>query len=150
MLRCRHRFPWLSPPSLSLFLHSSLSSITSGRSSRLHPVSVQMMKILLAGQLLHVRDKAFIGWRHFWVWPAVSCISSSSYFGWFERYGSRWPCMSCFVGCCFQDLFNIARTILVQFPSSFFLYTFSQCPCGCIHRVELTQSLLGRNAFFIG
>ena len=25
-----------------------------------------------------------------------------------------------FVECCFQDLFNIARSILVQFPSSFF------------------------------
>ena len=31
----------------------------------------------------------------------------------------RWP-YSCFVGCYLQDLFNIARTILVQLPSSFF------------------------------
>ena len=34
--------------------------------------------------------------------------------------GGRWPCSCCFVGCCFQDLFNIARRILVQFPSSFY------------------------------
>ena len=34
--------------------------------------------------------------------------------------GGRFP-YSCFsVGCCFQDLFNIARSILVQFLSSFF------------------------------
>ena len=34
--------------------------------------------------------------------------------------GSRRPYSSCFVGCYFLDLFNIARSILVQFPSSFF------------------------------
>ena len=32
----------------------------------------------------------------------------------------RWPFSCCFVGCCLQDLFNIARRILVQYPSSFF------------------------------
>ena len=32
----------------------------------------------------------------------------------------RWPYYCCFVGCCFQDLFSIARSILMQFPSSFF------------------------------
>ena len=31
-----------------------------------------------------------------------------------------WPYSCCFVGCCFQDLFNIARSIIVQLPSSFF------------------------------
>ena len=30
----------------------------------------------------------------------------------------------CFMGCCFQDLFNIACSILVQFPSSFFSRRF--------------------------
>ena len=34
--------------------------------------------------------------------------------------GSRQPYRSCFVGCCFQDLFNIARSILVLLPSNFF------------------------------
>ena len=32
----------------------------------------------------------------------------------------KWPYSCCFVGCCFQDLFNIVRNILVQFSSSFF------------------------------
>ena len=32
----------------------------------------------------------------------------------------RWPYSSCFVGCCFQDLFNIVGSVLVQLPSSFF------------------------------
>ena len=34
--------------------------------------------------------------------------------------GGRWPYSCCFVGCCLQDLFNIARYILVQFFSNTF------------------------------
>ena len=34
--------------------------------------------------------------------------------------GGRWPYSCCFVGCCLQDLFIIARSILVYLPSSFF------------------------------
>ena len=32
----------------------------------------------------------------------------------------RWPYCWFFVGCCYQDVFNIARNILVELPSSFF------------------------------
>ena len=31
-----------------------------------------------------------------------------------------WPYSFCFVRCCFQELFNIVGSILVQLPSSFF------------------------------
>ena len=34
--------------------------------------------------------------------------------------GGRWPYSWRLVGCCCQDLFNIARNILVSLPSSFF------------------------------
>ena len=34
--------------------------------------------------------------------------------------GIKWPYSSCFVGCYLQDSFNIARSNLVQLPSSFF------------------------------
>ena len=34
--------------------------------------------------------------------------------------GGKWPYSCCFVGCCLQDLFNIARSILVLLLSSFF------------------------------
>ena len=34
--------------------------------------------------------------------------------------GGRWSYICCLVWCCFEDLFNIARCILVLFPSSFF------------------------------
>ena len=37
----------------------------------------------------------------------------------FEMDG-RWPYSYCFVGCCFQDLLSIARSILAQLLSSFF------------------------------
>ena len=37
--------------------------------------------------------------------------------------GGKWP-YSCFVECCFQDLFNITCSILVQSPSSFFSMHF--------------------------
>ena len=40
------------------------------------------------------------------------------------RDKSRRPYSCCFIGCCFQDLFNIAHSILVQFPSSFFSICF--------------------------
>ena len=35
------------------------------------------------------------------------------------KMGGRWPYSYCIVGCCFQDLFNIAGSILVQLPSFF-------------------------------
>ena len=38
--------------------------------------------------------------------------------------GGRWPHSCCFVGSCFQDLYDIARSILVQLPSSFFSIRF--------------------------
>ncbi len=34
--------------------------------------------------------------------------------------GGRWPYHGCIVGCCFQKLFTVARSILVQLLSSFF------------------------------
>ena len=34
--------------------------------------------------------------------------------------GGRWPHSCCFVGCSFQDLFNIACSVLAQLSSSFF------------------------------
>ena len=34
--------------------------------------------------------------------------------------GGRWPYSCCFGKCCLHDLFNIANSIFVQLPSSFF------------------------------
>ena len=61
---------------------------------------------------------------HMWVSQEVSLMSSSLLLQqcpaclvrltWIVFVmGGRWPYSWCFVGCCFQDLFNIARSILV-------------------------------------
>ena len=98
---------------LSLSRHSSLSSISSGRSSRLHPVSVpSFWRIVLVDRPTLARPCVGVHRR-------TSCMSCSSYLNVLEM-GSRWPYNSCFVACCFQDLLIIARSILAQFLSCFF------------------------------
>ena len=61
--------------------------------------------------------------------------------------GGRWPYSCCFVGCCFQHLFNMTCGILVQFRLTFSLYALS-VSLWCIHIVELTRSQLGENYVF--
>ena len=50
-------------------------------------------------------------------------MSPSSYLDGFEM-GGKWPYICYFVACCFHDLFSIARSILVQYPSSLFSIRF--------------------------
>ena len=45
--------------------------------------------------------------------------------------GGRWPNRWCLVGCCRQDLFKIARSIIVKLPSSFF--------SSCVVRVQVVH-----------
>ena len=40
------------------------------------------------------------------------------------KMGGKWPYNCCFVGSCFEDLFSIACSILMQFLSSFFHIRF--------------------------
>ena len=51
--------------------------------------------------------------------PAMSCMSCSSNLDSF-RDGGRWPYSYCFVGCCLQDMSNIACSIPVLLPTDFF------------------------------
>ena len=67
--------------------------------------------------------------------PAVSCMSGLSKLDSFCD-GVRWLYSCCFVGCCVQYLFNIAHSILVQLPSSFFSIRFA-----CIHEVYPYSSI---------
>ena len=115
-----HHHP-VAPPaqiSLTLFCHPSLSSITSDMSSRLHPVSTQSCCMLvLAGHPAFARPCEGVH-------RSMSLMSSSLLFPQCPAYlvrliwiafvmGGKWPYSTGFVGCCFQDLFNIARSILV-------------------------------------
>ena len=60
---------------------------------------------------------------------------------------SRWLYSCCFVGCCFQDFFNIAHRILVQLPF-FSLYAYSMSK-RCIHTVVWTRLQLGKKRFIL-
>ena len=115
--------------SLSLSRHSSLSSIASGRFYRLHPVSVQSYsRLVLVGRPTLARP--FIG-----VQKKSSFMSSSLLLQHCPTNLARlirmvlemrgfWLYSWNFCGCYFLDLFNITCSILVQFPSSFFLIRF--------------------------
>ena len=104
--------------SLTLTRHFSLSFITFGRSPGLHPVSSQSC-------CMYVRagHPAF-AWPYEWVHRSTSLMSLSLLLQqcpaclvrltWIVfMMGGRWLYSWCFVGCCFQVLFDIARSILV-------------------------------------
>ena len=99
--------------SLTLSCHTSLSSIASSRSSRLQSYCMQV----LAGRSAFARpcERAH---------RSTSLMSSTLLLHQYPAclvcltwivflMGGRWPYSCCFVGCCLQDLFNIARSILV-------------------------------------
>ena len=50
--------------------------------------------------------------------------------------GGKWPYTCYYVECCFQDLFHIARSILVHLQSSFFFVRFV-----CVHVVHPYSSI---------
>ena len=110
-----HHVVPLARISLTLSRHFSLLFIFSGRSSGIHPVSSHMY--VLAGHPAFARP--YVG-----VHRSTSLMSSSLLLQqcpaclvcliWIVfMMGGRWPYSWCFVECCHQDLFNIARNILV-------------------------------------
>ena len=104
--------------SLTLSHHSSLSFIAPGRSSGLHFVSSHSCCMYVrAGRPAFARP--YVG-----VHSSTSLMSSSLLLQLCPAclvpltlivfvMGGRWPYSWCFVWCCLQDLFNIARIILV-------------------------------------
>ena len=109
--------------SQTLSCHSSLSSITSGRTSRLHPVSVQSYcRHVLDGRLTPARLCEGVHWRKSFmsVFLLLQQCPTCLVRLFLRVLEIRWPYSCCFVGCCFQEFFNITRSILVQLPSSFF------------------------------
>ena len=119
---CRqHEYPWSS--------HFSLLFIASDRSSGLHLVSSQSCCMYVrAGRPDFARP--YVG-----IHRSTSLMSSSLLLHqcpaclvrltWIVFVmGGWWPYSRCFVVCCPQDLFNIARSILVWLPFSFFSRRF--------------------------
>ena len=113
-----HHVVPLARISLTLSLHVSLSFIASGRSSRLHPVSSHSC-------CMYVRaGRPAFDWPYAGVHRSTSITSSSLLLqqcpaclvrlAWIVFViGGRWPYSWCLVGCCCQDLINIALNILV-------------------------------------
>ena len=113
-----HHVVPLSRISLTLSCHFSLSSIASGRSSGLHPVSSHSgCMYVLAGRPTFVRPYVGVLWSTSLMSSSLllqQCPACLVRLTWivFVMEG-RWPYNWCFVGRCRQDLFNIACNILV-------------------------------------
>ena len=121
-----HHVTLLAWISLTLSHHLSLSSITSNRSSRLHPVSIQScctlvlvnrptLACLYEGihrRMSLINSSLFLqrcptSCLDHLIWKVLEMGGKCLYSGCFARYG-------------FLELFNMAHSILVQFPSTFF------------------------------
>ena len=104
--------------SMTLSHRSSLLFIASGRSSGLHPVSSQRCCMYVRAGLpalarpcegFHRRTSLMSSSPLLQQCPAclVRLTLIVLVMGW------KWPYSCCFIGCCIQDLFKIARSILV-------------------------------------
>ena len=113
-----HHVVSLARISLTFSRHFSRSFSASGRSSGLHPVSsLSCCMYVRAG-------RPVFAWPYTGVHRSTSLMSSSLLLQqchtclvrliWIVFViGGRWPYCWCLVGCCRQDLFNIARKIVV-------------------------------------
>ena len=106
---------WIS---LTLSCYSSLSFIASGWSSLLHSVSSQSFCMLVragcpafARPFEGVHTSTLLMSSSLLLQQCPACLVRLTLIVFVM--GDRWPYSCCFVECCLQDLFNIARSILV-------------------------------------
>ena len=111
--------------SLTLSRHFSIYFIDSGRSSGLHPVSshscwmyVRAGRPAFARPYVGVHRSTSLMSTSLLLQQCPACLVRLTWIVFV--IGGKWPYSWCFVGCCRQDLFKIARSVLVQLPSSFF------------------------------
>ena len=113
-----HHVVPLARISLTLSHHFSLSFIASGRSSGLHPVSSHSCCMYVrAGCPTFARPYVMVHRSTSLMSSSLllqQCLACLVRLTWIVFVmGGRWPYRWCFVGCCHQDLFNIALNILV-------------------------------------
>ena len=116
-----HHHPHVVLPAwISLILcgHFSLSFIASGRSSGLHPVSsqsccmyVRAARSAFARPYVGVHRSSSLMRSTLLLQQCPACLVRLTWIVFVM--GGRWPYSWCLMGCCRQDLFNIARNILV-------------------------------------
>ena len=110
-----HHVVLVAQISLTLSRHFSLSS---GRSSRQHPVSshscwmyVRAGRLAFARPCVGVQKSTSIMSSSLLLQQCPACLVRLTWIVFVM--GGRWPYSWCLVGCCRQDLFKIARSILV-------------------------------------
>ena len=113
-----HHVVPLARISLTLSCHFSQSFIASGRTSELHPVSSHSCCMYVrAGPPAFVQPYVGVHRRTSLMNSSLllqQCPACLVRLTWIVFVmGGKWPYSWCFVGCCHQDLFNIARSILV-------------------------------------
>ena len=116
-----HHHHHVMPPariSLTLSRHFSLSFITSGRSSAQHHISSRSCCMYIrAGRPAFARSCEGVHMSISLMSSSLLLQQSPACLVCLTRIvfvmGGRWPYSWCFVGCCLQDLFNIACSILV-------------------------------------
>ena len=112
-----------SPSLATLPYRSSLPAGLQGYSQYPHRAAICSFKLVALLLLDHVRGSVGnIIFDLVPASPAVSCMSGSSLIVFLMD--GRWPYRCCLVVCCLQELFNIARNIIVLLPSSFFSTRF--------------------------
>ena len=111
-----HHVVPLARISLTLSRHFSLSFIVSGRSSELHPVSshiccmyVRVGRPAFARPYVRVHRSTSLMSSPLLLQLCPACLVRLTWIVFVM--GGRWPHSLCLVGCCRQDLFNIARNI---------------------------------------
>ena len=113
-----HHVVPLARISLTLSYHFSLSFIASGRSSGLHPISshsccmyVRAGRPALVCPYVGVHRGTSLMSSSLLLQQYPACLARLTWIVF--MMGGRWPYSWCFVGCFREDLFNIARNILV-------------------------------------
>ena len=103
--------------SLTLSRHFSLSFVASGRSSGQHPVSSHSCWIYVraghpafARPCVGVHKSTSLMSSSLLLQQCPACLDRLTWIVFVM--GGRWPYSWCLVGCCRQDLFKIARSIL--------------------------------------
>ena len=113
-----HHIALVARISLTLTRHSPLSLIALGRSSGQHPVSshsywmyVRAGRPAFARPCVGVPKSTSLMSSFLLLQQCPACLVRLTWIVFV--IGGRWPYSLCLVGCCRQDLFKIARSILV-------------------------------------
>ena len=113
-----HHIALVARISLTLSRHSSLSFIALGRSSGQHPVSshscwmyVRAGRPAFARPCVGIHKSTSLMSSSLLLQQCPACLALLTWIVFV--LGGRWPYSWCLVGCCCQDLFRIARSILV-------------------------------------